>query len=171
MLRLCENVRSKYSPVNVMIEVIVWRIHDKSSEADIEGKEGLGNGIVPHLQKNWNFGEMKVILRINWLLDSVHRSESQGLENTACWNLDVSFFRWGKENTYPIGSFWKSWSQLEDRNRSISRNVMFSSYLELWTSDKVHKRRDSQCYSPSLEPCGLYYKEEFILSFVRLLYN
>jgi hypothetical protein len=48
-----------------MIEIIVWWIHDKSSETDVEGKEGLGNGIVPHLQKNSFFGKLYVILNEN----------------------------------------------------------------------------------------------------------
>lgn len=44
-----------------MIEIIIRWIHNKSSEADIEGKEGLGNGIVPHLKKSRIFGKLHVI--------------------------------------------------------------------------------------------------------------
>jgi hypothetical protein len=41
-------------------------------------------------------------------------------------------------------------------NRSSFRNVVFSSYLEFWTMDKVQKPSGSECYTPSLEPFRFY---------------
>jgi hypothetical protein len=39
-----------------------------------------------------------------------------------------------------------SFSKLEDGNESSFRNVMFSNYLELWKTDKVHKPSDFENY-------------------------
>jgi hypothetical protein len=44
-----------------------------------------------------------------------------------------------------------SLSSYEDGNRSSSRNVVFSSYLEFGTMDEVHKASDPECYVPSSE--------------------
>jgi hypothetical protein len=46
----------------------------------------------------------------------------------------------------------------EDRNRSNFRKVVFSSYLELRTRDKVHRPSDSECYTPSSESFSFYDK-------------
>jgi hypothetical protein len=35
--------------------------------------------------------------------------------------------------------------------RSSFRNVVFSSYLEFWTMDKVYESSESECYAPSSE--------------------
>jgi hypothetical protein len=40
----------------------------------------------------------------------------------------------------------------EARNRASFRNVVFSSYLEFQTVDKVHKPSESTFYKPSSEP-------------------
>jgi hypothetical protein len=42
----------------------------------------------------------------------------------------------------------------EEGNRSNFRNVLFSSYLELWTTEKVHTPSNFECYTPSSEPFG-----------------
>jgi hypothetical protein len=44
----------------------------------------------------------------------------------------------------------------EDGNESTFQNVVFFSYLEFWTMDKVHKSSDSECYVPSSEPFIFY---------------
>jgi hypothetical protein len=40
----------------------------------------------------------------------------------------------------------------EEGNRSSFRNVVFYSYLEFRTMNKVQKPSDSDCYTPSSEP-------------------
>jgi hypothetical protein len=45
-----------------------------------------------------------------------------------------------------------------DWNRSSFRNFVFSSYLELRTTDKVQKPGDSEYYAPSSEPIRFYTK-------------
>jgi hypothetical protein len=58
----------------------------------------------------------------------------------------------------------------ENRNRSSFRNVIFSSYLEYRTMDRVHKPSVSECYAPSSEPFRLYLLSETI-SCVVLLFS
>jgi hypothetical protein len=43
-----------------------------------------------------------------------------------------------------------------DGNRSSFRYVVFSNFLEYWTMDKVQKRRNSECYTPSSELFRIY---------------
>jgi hypothetical protein len=43
---------------------------------------------------------------------------------------------------------------------STFRKVVFSSYLELRTLDKIHNPSDSWCYAPSLEPFRLIFIQQ-----------
>jgi hypothetical protein len=43
------------SPVDIMTEVIIWRIHNESSKADVEGEESLSYSAVPNLHKYCTF--------------------------------------------------------------------------------------------------------------------
>jgi hypothetical protein len=65
-----------------------------------------------------------------------------------------------KNNISETGSRSSDWGvshpSSESWNRSSFWNVMFSSYLEFWTMDKVHNPSDSECYTPSSEPFIFY---------------
>jgi hypothetical protein len=97
-----------------------------------------------------------------------------------------SFLRWKEEDTYFAGSLRKrcpkwlnlenEWLRLvlsmkpntvgvslhspEDGNKSSFRNVVFFSYLEFWTLDKVHTPSDSKGFLTDIgnRLCGLVIK-------------
>jgi hypothetical protein len=49
-------------------------------------------------------------------------------------------------------------SSPKDGNRSNFSKAVFSSYLEFWAMDKVHKPSDSECYTSTLEYFRIYLK-------------
>lgn len=46
-----ETIEENYIPVNVVVEVVVRRVHDDGAEAHVEREEALSNGCVPNLKK------------------------------------------------------------------------------------------------------------------------
>jgi hypothetical protein len=57
------------------------------------------------------------------------------------------------KGTNRVGLFFRS---PENLNRSIFRNVVFTSYLEFRTMVKIHKPSDSECYTPWAELFAFY---------------
>jgi hypothetical protein len=58
------NLRDEYPPVDIMTEFVIWWIHDKSSEANVEGEESLSYSIVPHLHKRYIFGKLLTFYKL-----------------------------------------------------------------------------------------------------------
>jgi hypothetical protein len=102
---------------------------------------------------------------------------SSGILNTRKQNVletgSVCVFRRGEAYTYPVlklalckgpDTVDASLPLPEDETRSSFRNVVFPSYLEFRTIDKVQKASDPKCYTPSSEP--FRFKSSHVYSFV-----